>query len=120
MTGREVVLVSHDVFCYNENTLMNRQHCVYIMTNKGNTVLYTGVTNDLQRRAYQHRTKLVKGFSKRYNTTKLVYYEVCKDIYHAISREKQIKGGSRAKKIAMVNKMNPGWRDLYGDIIGAE
>ena len=52
--------------------------------------------------------------------TKLVYYEVCEDIYHAISREKQIKGGSRAKKIAMVNKMNPDWRDLYGDIIGAE
>jgi putative endonuclease len=106
--------------CPAANKLMNRQYYVYIMTNRGNTVLYTGVTNDLQRRAYQHRAKLVRGFSRKYNATKLVYYEVCEDIYHAISREKQIKGGSRAKKIEMVNEMNPDWRDLYGDITGTE
>ena len=92
---------------------MYKQYYVYIMTNKGNRVLYTGVTNNLIRRVYEHREKLIKGFTKRYNVNKLVYYEICRDVKNAILREKQIKGGSRAKKIELVNKMNPDWRDLF-------
>jgi putative endonuclease len=83
------------------------------MTNKNNTVIYTGVTNDLKKRVYEHKEKLVKGFTKRYNLDKLVYYEVLDDPYNAISREKQIKGGSRQKKIDLINKMNKKWKDLY-------
>jgi putative endonuclease len=85
------------------------------MTNKGNRVLYTGVTNDLQRRVYEHKNKLVKGFTKKYNMIKLVFYEVCNDIKSAIIREKQIKGWLRAKKIALIESMNPEWRDLSLD-----
>jgi putative endonuclease len=96
--------------------MTNRYYYVYIMTNKHNTVLYTGVTNDLKRRAWQHREKWVEGFTKRYNVTKLVYYEVCDDVRAAIAREKQLKGGSRQKKIDLVNSMNSGWRDLYDDL----
>lgn len=83
------------------------------MTNKNNTVLYTGVTNDLRRRVYEHKEKLIKGFTKKYNITKLVYFEVFRDIKNAIRREKQIKAGSRAKKIELVNSRNSGWEDLY-------
>jgi putative endonuclease len=86
------------------------------MTNARNTVLYVGVTNDLKRRAYEHRNGLLKGFTKRYNVHKLVYYEAGEDVSGAIEREKQIKGGSRADKITLVNSMNPDWRDLYDDI----
>jgi putative endonuclease len=85
------------------------------MTNKGNRALYTGVTNDLQRRVYEHKNKLVKGFTKKYNVIKLVFYEVCNDIESAILREKQIKGWLRAKKIALIESMNPEWRDLSLD-----
>jgi putative endonuclease len=77
-----------------------------------NTVLYTGVTNDLERRVYEHKNKLVKGFSAKYNITKLVYYEVFKDIREAILREKQIKGGSRRKKIELIKNINPQFDDL--------
>lgn len=94
---------------------MEQQYYVYIMTNKNNTVLYTGVTNDLSRRVYEHKEKLVEGFSKRYNITKLVYYEIFKDVENAILREKQIKGGSRAKKLKLVEQTNRDWRDLYDD-----
>ena len=86
------------------------------MTNKRNTVLYTGVTNDLKRRVYGHKEKLVEGFTKKYNITKLVYYEVFDSIENAILREKQIKGGSRQKKIDLINSMNKAWRDLYEEI----
>ncbi len=86
------------------------------MTNKRNTVLYTGVTNDLKRRGYEHKGKFVEGFTKKYNINKLVYYEVFQDAENAILREKQIKGGSRAKKIALINSFNPNWNDLYNDI----
>jgi putative endonuclease len=86
------------------------------MTNKGNTVLYTGVTNDLKRRVYQHKEKLVEGFTKKYNITKLVYYEVTDDVRTAILREKQIKGGSRQKKIELITSINPKWNDLYDEI----
>ena len=86
------------------------------MTNKNKTVLYTGITNDLKRRIYENKEKLVKGFTKKYRINKLIYYEVFRDVGTAILREKQIKGGSRAKKIELVNKMNPEWRDLYDDL----
>jgi len=79
-------------------------------------VLYTGITNDLKRRVFEHKAKLFKGFTKRYNVDKLVFYEVSTDVESAISREKQIKGGSRAKKIALVDGMNPEWKDLYDDL----
>ena len=92
---------------------MNKQYYLYIMTNNYNTVLYTGVTNDLQRRVYEHKEKIIEGFTKQYNITKLVYYEVFEDAYTAISREKQIKAGSRQKKIDLVNSINQEWRDLY-------
>ena len=85
------------------------------MTNEGNRVLYTGVTNNLQRRVYEHKNKLVKGFTKKYNVIKLVFYEVCDDIESAILREKQIKGWLRVKKIALIESMNPEWRDLSLD-----
>ena len=93
-----------------------KQYYVYILTNKNNTVLYTGVTNDLKRRIYEHKAKLVEGFTKRYNVDKLVFYEISMDIEGAILREKQIKGGSRAKKITLVNGLNPEWKDLYEDL----
>ena len=95
---------------------MAKQHYVYIMTNKHNTVLYTGVTNDLQRRAYEHKTGQGGNFTSRYNLTKLVYYEIGHDARSAIAREKQIKAGSRQKKLDLINSMNPEWRDLYGEL----
>jgi len=95
---------------------MNRQYYIYIMTNKHNAVLYTGVTGDLKKRVYEHKEKLIPGFTSKYNVTKLVYYEICEDVEEAILREKKIKSGSRAKKIALVNNMNSGWRDLYEEL----
>jgi len=92
---------------------MEKQYYVYILTNKRNTVLYTGVTSDLIKRVYEHKAKLVSGFTKKYNVNKLVYYEVFNDIYNAIVREKQIKAGSRQKKIDLINGMNSKWEDLY-------
>lgn len=91
---------------------MNKQYYIYIITNKSNRVLYTGVTNDLKRRVYEHKKKLVKGFTSKYNVKKLVFYDVCEDIESAIVREKQIKGWLRRKKIALIESMNPEWRDL--------
>jgi putative endonuclease len=81
-----------------------------------NTVLYTGVPGDLGARVYQHREKLLPGFTNRYNVSKLVYYEAGYDASRAIAREKQIKAGSRQKKIDLINLLNPEWRDLYEDI----
>ena len=78
--------------------------------------MYTGVTNDLKRRVYEHKEKMTKGFAKKYNINKLVYYEVCDDAYNAITREKQIKAGSRQRKIELVKSMNISWRDLYDEI----
>ena len=88
-----------------------KQYYVYIMTNKSRT-LYTGVTNDLERRVYEHKQKLVAGFTAKYNIDRLVYYEATEDVNAAISREKQIKGWLRAKKIALIESMNPDWVDL--------
>jgi putative endonuclease len=86
------------------------------MTNKYNTVLYTGVTTDLKRRVWQHKEKLADGFTRRYNVNKLVYYEAFEDVRAAIEREKRIKGGSRQKKIDLVNSMNSDWYDLYDEL----
>lgn len=87
-----------------------------MMTNRNNTVIYTGVTSDLIKRAYEHRHKLIDGFTKRYNVNKIVYYEIFEDITEAISREKQIKGGSRAKKVGLINRSNPELKDLFDEI----
>ncbi len=97
---------------------MERQFYVYILTNPVNTVLYTGFTNNLLNRVHQHRTKAVPGFTARYNVSKLVYYEVLSTAYEGIAREKRIKGGSRADKIALVNSTNPEWRDLFDELTG--
>ncbi|MCK4751940.1 MAG: GIY-YIG nuclease family protein [Planctomycetes bacterium] len=83
------------------------------MANKRNTVLYTGMTNDIKRRIYEHKEKLVEGFTKKYNVVKLVYYEVFGDCTSAIRREKQIKAGSRKNKEELINNINKGWHDLY-------
>ena len=93
-----------------------RVYCVYIMTNGRHTVLYTGVTNNLVRRVWEHRHKATKGFTSRYNVTKLVYYEVFREPDAAIGREKQIKGGSRLKKERLIQSQNPGWNDLWHSI----
>jgi len=90
-----------------------KQYWVYMMTNRNKTVIYTGVTNDLVRRVQQHRDKEGSSFAKRYNVTMLVYYESFSRIYDAIVAEKRIKAGSRAKKIALIESLNPGWKDLY-------
>ncbi len=96
----------------------DRSYYVYIMSN-GKRTLYVGVSNDLERRVYQHKRKLIAGFTKRYNITWLVYYEETSDIVAAIEREKQIKGWRRSKKVALIESANPRWKDLamdwYGD-----
>ncbi len=85
---------------------------VYILTNKSNRVMYIGVTNNLERRLYEHKQELVEGFTKRYHVHKLVYYEQTSDVRSAIQREKELKGWLRTKKNALVETMNPTWRDL--------
>nr|WP_293103568.1 GIY-YIG nuclease family protein [Okeania sp. SIO2F4] len=96
---------------------MTKEYYIYIMTNKRNTVLYTGVTNDLIRRVYEHKSKLVEGFTKKYNINKLVYFETYEHPSEAIAREKQIKAGSRQKKINLINTINLEWKDLYLEIV---
>jgi putative endonuclease len=86
---------------------MTKQYYVYIMTNKHNTVLYTGITNDLRRRIYEHKEGLGGAFTSRYNVNKLVYYEIANDARAAIAREKQIKAGSRQKKLDLIDGLNP-------------
>ena len=86
---------------------MEKQYYVYILTNVADRVLYVGVTNDLQRRVYEHRENLGKGFTSRYNVHKLVYFEIFDDAYTAISRKKQIKAGSREDKVRLVREQNP-------------
>jgi putative endonuclease len=89
---------------------------VYFLTNKYNNVLYIGVTNNLKRRIAEHKNKVFKGFTRDYNVTKLVYYEVFTDINLAIAREKQLKGWLRSKKNALVEKVNPKWEELFGEL----
>jgi len=88
---------------------------VYILANRDDSVLYIGVSGNLQRRLYEHRNGLVDGFTKKYNIHKLVYFENTNDVYSAISREKQLKKWSRSKKEALINSMNPEWIDLSKD-----
>ena len=95
---------------------MSKPGYVYILTNTANGVLYTGVTSDLRKRVYQHRQHLAQGFTKKYKVTRLVYYEAFDDIFDAIAREKQIKGGPRRRKVELIEGMNPTWKDLYDDL----
>ena len=89
-----------------------RNFYVYLMTNWNNKVMYLGVTNDLERRVYEHRNKLLKGFTEKYNISKLVYFEETSDVTAAITREKEIKKWRREKKNALVERVNPDWKDL--------
>ncbi len=95
---------------------MERIPTVYIMSNQRNGTLYVGVTSQLSKRVWEHRQGIVEGFTKRYKLHDLVYFEVCQDMYAAISREKQLKAGSRAKKINLIEAMNPCWNDLYNTL----
>jgi len=88
------------------------QYFVYMLTNKSNKVLYIGVTNNLERRMYEHRNKMIDGFTKRYNLTKLGYFEETSDVRSAIQREKQLKNWHRDWKISLINRFNPNWNDL--------
>jgi putative endonuclease len=90
---------------------VTRQYYVYILTNQSRT-LYIGVTNNLERRIYEHKHKLVPGFTAKYNITRLVYFEVTQDVLSALSREKQIKGWLRSKKTALIESINPEWKEL--------
>ena len=93
--------------------MRDKTYAVYILSNKNNTVLYTGVTNDLIRRVSEHKLKVVPGFTKQYNVDKLVYVEWFEDAPNAIAREKQIKAGSRKRKEALIASINADWSDLY-------
>jgi predicted GIY-YIG superfamily endonuclease len=93
-----------------------KQPAVYIMASKRNGTLYIGVTSNLVQRVYQHRNGLLPGFTSRYGCKMLVWYELHEDMVSAITREKQIKGGSRRRKIALIEGLNPTWRDLYEDL----
>ncbi len=92
------------------------EYYIYMVTNKHKNVVYTGITNDLLRRVYEHKTKIQKGFTEKYNVEFLVYYEVYAEVDDAITREKQIKGWSRKKKDRLIGDFNPEWRDLYDEI----
>ena len=93
-----------------------KQPAIYIMANKPNGTLYTGVTSNLIQRIWQHKQGFVQGFTKKYDIKTLVYFETCEDMTSAIEREKQIKAGSRKKKIDLIESINPKWNDLYDDI----
>ena len=90
-----------------------KQYYVYIMANKINTVLYTGVTSDLKKRIWEHKEKVIDGFTKNYNINKLIFFEIYNDPENAILREKQIKAGRRTKKVKLITGINPEWKDLY-------
>lgn len=92
-----------------------KQYCVYIMTNKSDT-LYIGVTGNLSRRIWEHKNKVIEGFTEKYNIDKLIYFEQTEDVMSALEREKQLKKWSRIKKINLINKMNPDWEDLYSNV----
>jgi len=97
---------------------MKQYSYIYILSNKINSTLYIGVTGNLVKRIFEHKQKLVDGFTKKYNMDKLVYFEQHESISDAITKEKQLKGGSRKKKIELIEKLNPEWNDLYESIIG--
>ncbi|PWB38644.1 MAG: hypothetical protein C3F02_02945 [Parcubacteria group bacterium] len=93
-----------------------KQYYIYILATYKNGTLYTGVTNNLVRRVWEHKNNITKGFTARYNIHKLVYFEIFEDIYEAISREKQIKAGPRKKKLDLIYNFNPLWKDLYNNL----
>lgn len=97
--------------------MSKQQYYTYILTNKANTVLYIGVTNNLAKRVYEHRNKLIDGFSKRYNLQKLIYFEVLEDVLNALEREKQLKRWHRQWKLNLIREANPGFKDLYEEIL---
>lgn len=92
---------------------MEHQYYVYILSNINNKILYIGVTNNLLKRVFEHKSKQVYGFTSKYNVHKLVYYEETTEVYGAIKREKQLKGWRREKKVKLIEKINPEWKDLY-------
>jgi putative endonuclease len=98
-------------------TKQSRNPAVYILANKRNGTLYTGVTSDLIQRIHQHKEKITDGFSKKHDCSNLVFFEIHETMESAILREKQIKGGSRKKKLALIENKNPEWQDLYEEII---
>ena len=100
-----------------KGTLSLKTPSVYILTNHHNTTLYIGVTSNLIQRIYQHKNKLVKGFSTKYNLTKLVYFELFEDMENAIVREKRLKYWNRQWKNKLISEVNPDWRDLYSKLI---
>ena len=93
-----------------------KQPAVYIMASKRNGTLYTGVTSNLPQRVWQHREGILPGFTEKYDCKLLVWYEAHTEMIYAIAREKQIKGGSRKKKLKLIETLNPNWRDLYEDV----
>ncbi len=95
---------------------MQKKPAVYLLTNKRNGILYIGATSDLPKRVWEHKNKVVKGFSEKYNLINLVYFELYEDMAQAILREKQLKAGSRRRKIELIESFNPDWRDLYQDV----
>jgi putative endonuclease len=111
MTCCPIIGVTIDPGSSIKENSMSKEYYVYIMTNKSRT-LYTGVTNDLMRRVYEHKNKLIKGYTSKYNIQYLVYFESTSNVYAALQREKQIKGWLRSKKIVLIETMNPDWKDL--------
>ena len=97
--------------------MKNKQYYTYILFNKRNGTLYVGVTNNLVKRIWQHKNKIIEGFTQKYNVDKLGYYEIFNDVNLAIAREKQLKGGSRKSKLELIEINNPDWQDLYYKII---
>lgn len=95
---------------------MEKKAYVYFMSNRWNKVLYLGVTSNLIKRVWEHKNKVIDGFTKKYNLNKLVYYEIYDDIETAINREKQIKSWPRKKKLVLINALNPYWNDLYEEL----
>jgi putative endonuclease len=96
--------------------MLDKIPCVYILTNKRNGTLYTGVTSNLQKRLAEHRSGAIDGFTKQYKVHILVYYEVCEDMHSAIAKEKKIKGGSRKRKLNLIEEINLTWRDLCHEV----
>jgi putative endonuclease len=96
---------------------MKKSFYVYMLTNYTNSVLYTGVTSNLIKRVFEHKAKLVDGFTNKYKINKLIYYEIAVDAEAAITREKQLKGGSRKQKLKLIHNMNKEWRDLYDELL---
>ena len=96
---------------------MHKQPAVYILASKRNGTLYIGVTSNLQKRAWEHKNDFAQGFTKRYGVHRLVYFELCEDMMSAIRREKQMKKWNRAWKLELIERQNPGWRDLWEEIV---